>query len=625
MFKKFLTLLTVLVLFFELYSYPFKSHLAFSAEEGGTSAEEGTSKTDEKPELSASKKLTDIDDFEKHLSTLYSSPLALSLRKAHEALSREDYSSALKFAEIATKTSLFEDYGVWLSAQAYRGLGQEAIKKQKYKPALKLLQKSITLALQIESNCPYSPFLKSLPTLLAQNELALGDLYWGLKNSGLALSSFERSFQRILGINPNNLLKPESLGHYATICQQAPSTDCVGWVKRMSAPFSKMPKVFKTILGSLELPNEPHHSFRNQARITTNYKSPDQDFLAYEVAYKLYIEEKFNDSAKAFEQILATYPRSSYRSRVRFWLGKTYSRLSDTNLANKILKSLQAEYPLTYYGLLASQETGVPLETSFDASLPLAVDTDKSLQPLELFHLRRAQNLIAEGAGELAIFELRDFKPRENLSNSFLLYLGMLTHKAKSYSLLFSILGELLQRGGDGILSAYTLHLIFPTDYFNAISKTALANKLDPILVMSLIKQESSFDKAAFSPVGAMGLMQLMPYTALETDPTSTTLDLLDPEANIRIGVLYLNQLIARYNGNMIYAVGAYNAGPNAMDRWIKAAPAKLTPLEFIESITYKETREYVSSIIRNYYWYSRRIKGQGKINLNYFWTGIQS
>lgn len=115
--------------------------------------------------------------------------------------------------------------------------------------------------------------------------------------------------------------------------------------------------------------------------------------------------------------------------------------------------------------------------------------------------------------------------------------------------------------------------------------------------------------------------MQLMPYTALETDPKVILSELLGSDENIRVGIIYLNKLLTKYKGNVVYALGAYNAGPTAMDRWIKNSPTKRGMTEFIESITYRETREYVGAIIRNYFWYTRRVKGERLLNFNYFWN----
>src|SRR5262249_54070412 len=82
-----------------------------------------------------------------------------------------------------------------------------------------------------------------------------------------------------------------------------------------------------------------------------------------------------------------------------------------------------------------------------------------------------------------------------------------------------------------------------------------------------------------------------------------------------------------RFNGNITLALAGYNAGPSAVDRWMKDFSGKKGGLlEFIETIPYKETREYVGSIIRNYFWYGRKLNADGpKRTLDYFWTTTAS
>ena len=107
---------------------------------------------------------------------------------------------------------------------------------------------------------------------------------------------------------------------------------------------------------------------------------------------------------------------------------------------------------------------------------------------------------------------------------------------------------------------------------------------IDPKLVMALIQQESGFNQNAISKVGAQGLMQLMPATAKSMGVTNA----FNPQENIEGGVKYLKGLFDRFNGNTILALAAYNAGPNAVNKYNGIPP-------------YKETQNYVRSILKNY------------------------
>ncbi|MDO6671307.1 transglycosylase SLT domain-containing protein [Cobetia amphilecti] len=124
---------------------------------------------------------------------------------------------------------------------------------------------------------------------------------------------------------------------------------------------------------------------------------------------------------------------------------------------------------------------------------------------------------------------------------------------------------------------------------------------VDPWMLMALARRESAFNPTATSPVGARGLMQLMPGTAAQVSrglglPTPSNAALGDPVTNIRLGSTYIREMLDRYSGNRLAAAAAYNAGPGRVDRWLADTPGEYD--RFVERIPFKETREYVKAVL---------------------------
>jgi len=147
-------------------------------------------------------------------------------------------------------------------------------------------------------------------------------------------------------------------------------------------------------------------------------------------------------------------------------------------------------------------------------------------------------------------------------------------------------------------------HILFPEPYWSTIKIESAKNNLDPYLVASLIRQESEFNPSVISYANAWGLMQLLPSTgksiARQEGMTHfQTFQLLDPETNIRLGTRYLRQTLDRFGGVPEYALAAYNAGESRVEDWQAAGPYSGID-EFVESIPFTQTRDYVQAILRN-------------------------
>ena len=148
----------------------------------------------------------------------------------------------------------------------------------------------------------------------------------------------------------------------------------------------------------------------------------------------------------------------------------------------------------------------------------------------------------------------------------------------------------------------------YPLKFDDITSKVSTLSGVEKFLILSIMKAESSFDASVISPVGARGLMQMMPATAdrvtkkIAIDGIRSE-DLNTPKVAITLGGYYLKYLLDLYDGHYIPAIAAYNAGPKKVNEWLKAC-GKCSADEFVESIPYKETRFYTKKVfkfIKNY------------------------
>jgi len=184
--------------------------------------------------------------------------------------------------------------------------------------------------------------------------------------------------------------------------------------------------------------------------------------------------------------------------------------------------------------------------------------------------------------------------------------------KSNDYSNSINIIGKNLKQLKSGLNEPYTdylYYLYYPYGYKEIVQKYSSQYKLDDSLfTLAVIRQESNFVPDAVSYAGAQGLMQIMPSTgegiAKQIGISNYNVNiLLDPEINIRMGTFYLRQQLDNFGQNKFYCLGAYNGGPGRMSDWVSKR-GNMDTDEFIESISYEQSREYVKKVMGNYYFY---------------------
>ncbi len=290
---------------------------------------------------------------------------------------------------------------------------------------------------------------------------------------------------------------------------------------------------------------------------------------------------------------------TEYLARSLYWRVRCAESRGDKLRAEGFRQRLLKESPLSYHSIIINRVAMAKLARVIGTTEPTVFFRSHSQPKLNQW-VRSIEGLIAVGADEIArrvimktVDVLKKAEPEVRL------YVGTLAFRVGDPISQFRLLSTVF-RDEPRLISQTTLKLFYPMRNLALIKK--YAGETDPYFVAALIRQESGFNPAARSRVGAMGLMQLMPGTARRIERTSKK-SLLFPETNIRIGTKYIAHLVDRFARDAELALAAYNAGPERVDDWTKRYPTKDRML-FLDLIPYKETRDYVALIGRNYYWY---------------------
>lgn len=285
---------------------------------------------------------------------------------------------------------------------------------------------------------------------------------------------------------------------------------------------------------------------------------------------------------------------------------------------------LVEKYPLTLHSLVVDRIKGIDTYERY-ASRPspnvsMYAGDGWSFENVSslLFGIYMVRNSQPEKQKLAYLFDVTGVQPQsfENAMFHLKLYQAAGNQRAA-----IKAIWQALKKYGSDNLSLELLEDLYPVHFRNEIAQQA--SHIDPALIFSLIRQESSFNPRATSPVGARGLMQVMPATAKRVEKRKN-IDLYNPSTNIRIGAKYLSILRKKHNGDYARLIASYNAGPNNTLKWDQRYNGSV-PLLFADLIPFPETRHYVSGLMRHMYWYRALVshvkEPTGSIKINWSWS----
>ncbi len=375
------------------------------------------------------------------------------------------------------------------------------------------------------------------------------------------------------------------------------------------------------------------------SRLMDEYPQSDYSkrglFLSGVTYYRL---DRYQDALSQFQRslLLSSLPADS--AAAAFWLGKTYQMLNDPDQANIFYQQAATADPTGYYSERAKEvlKNQQPFQSAGNYKTNIDLDQERviaevwmrSTFPLEnefdfttLDVLNQNDNFKrGQAFWQLRLYEQarREFDVVQEDFKFDPLNLFRLTHHFVQIGLYRSAIftsRQILELANLNDLATFEApkwfnHIRFGLYYQDTVENTAIQYGFDPLLIFSLIRQESFFEGFISSGAGARGVMQIMPATGNEIasfskwPPNYVADDLYLPYINIKMGINYLNRQLNFFDGDTYSALAAYNAGPGNVLQWQEAA--RYDPELFLEVIPYEETRRYILHIYEFYKIYQK-------------------
>jgi soluble lytic murein transglycosylase len=349
----------------------------------------------------------------------------------------------------------------------------------------------------------------------------------------------------------------------------------------------------------------PARAYQMAARhfLTEGASYADLEWLAGYIALR-----KLGDPQTAlghFQNHRAAVSSPISRGRAGYWTGRAFEALGDTAAAQAAYAD-GALFQTSFYGLLAAERGGLPVDPDLDGAEAFADWRGSDLARRDLFEA----GLLLQASGEVDLAERFWTHLAEDLDRAQAGQLGQASIDTEQPHLGVMIGKRVAERGITLHAPYYPLHPLAQADL-------PMAAEMN----LAIARRESEFDPSVQSGVGARGLMQIMPATGAEVAASlgrsgghSTDRLITDPVYNAELGAAFLSQLAGRFDGNIVLMSAGYNAGPGRPDRWIRLygdprqGSADFDIIDWIEHIPFRETRNYVMRVAESLPIYRARL-----------------
>jgi len=335
------------------------------------------------------------------------------------------------------------------------------------------------------------------------------------------------------------------------------------------------------------------------------------EIAAWELAWYHYQQNNWETSLKYINDGLRNgINNPEVAAKFVYWQGKLAVLEKKQERAQRIFNNLLSWYPNTFYGMLAMRTMSslVPKKIPYKEKDYWHDNPPELKANEERTELEFAEFVMAAGDGNIGAKHIRNLvdlkSPKELIWKSSLVLDEYGEYRSLQTIVVNHYLGDLKRIP---IKDQQVWTFAYPRPYWMDVQNFSKNAGIDPYLALAIMREESLYQADVVSPASARGLMQLMPYTGKRVAKIiglqlKDEKDLFDPKINIQLGTSYLGQISKRF-GEVIQIAGSYNAGPGRMKEWLKRFPDRDLD-EFVESIPYIETRNYVKRVFRTHQLY---------------------